>query len=87
MQQASTRARGGDDSKLASAVKRKGQPEEVAELILWLLSDSSTFITGTVQVSCDFVGCCGRCRWHLLTRSMCRSSMAAMSVEDCVDVR
>lgn len=34
----------------ALAVKRLGQPEEVAEMISWLLSDSSSYVTGTVQV-------------------------------------
>lgn len=28
---------------------RQGQPEEVAELICWLLCDGSSYITGTVQ--------------------------------------
>lgn len=31
-------------------IQRKGRPEEVAQLIAWLMSDASTFITGTVQV-------------------------------------
>ncbi|KAF2493019.1 3-alpha--hydroxysteroid dehydrogenase [Lophium mytilinum] len=31
-------------------IKRKGQPEEVASLISWLLCDGSTYITGTVQI-------------------------------------
>jgi NAD(P)-dependent dehydrogenase (short-subunit alcohol dehydrogenase family) len=29
---------------------RGGQPEEVAELILFLLSDKSSFITGSIHV-------------------------------------
>jgi NAD(P)-dependent dehydrogenase (short-subunit alcohol dehydrogenase family) len=33
----------------AHAIKRKGSPVEVAELVAWLLSDSSKFISGTVQ--------------------------------------
>jgi NAD(P)-dependent dehydrogenase (short-subunit alcohol dehydrogenase family) len=28
------------------AMKRMGQPEEVAEVILWLCSEQSSFITG-----------------------------------------
>jgi NAD(P)-dependent dehydrogenase (short-subunit alcohol dehydrogenase family) len=28
---------------------REGQPEEVAELICWLLCDGSSYMTGTVQ--------------------------------------
>ena len=41
----------GDDLKPAGIpLGREGNPEEVAELIAWLLSDSSSYITGTVQV-------------------------------------
>jgi NAD(P)-dependent dehydrogenase (short-subunit alcohol dehydrogenase family) len=32
------------------ALKRMGQPSEVAELVAWLLSDASSYITGSVQV-------------------------------------
>jgi NAD(P)-dependent dehydrogenase (short-subunit alcohol dehydrogenase family) len=35
---------------LQSAIKRTGQPEEVAALIAWLLCDHSQYITGTIQV-------------------------------------
>jgi NAD(P)-dependent dehydrogenase (short-subunit alcohol dehydrogenase family) len=29
-------------------MKRPGRPEEVAEAILWLLSDASSYTTGTI---------------------------------------
>lgn len=81
MHQESIRIRGGEDAKLMSAVKRKGQPSEVAELILWLLSDSSSFISGTVQVGCIAISRC-LVGLHLLIGSANRSSMEDMSVED-----
>ena len=32
-----------------TAMNRQGKPEEVADVISWLLSHSSRFVTGTVQ--------------------------------------
>jgi len=52
MHQAANKSRGGD-GKYAWQINRKGQPEEVAALIAWLLCDQSTYITGTVQVWLD----------------------------------
>lgn len=40
----------------ATPMKRIGQPEEIADLILYLLSDQASFITGQVVVACG-----GRC--------------------------
>ena len=31
-------------------IPRKGRPEEVAALIVWLMCDASKYITGTVQI-------------------------------------
>jgi len=47
-----TRGEGGkqQDVELKSQIKRKGEAEEVAALIAWLLCDSSSYITGTVQL-------------------------------------
>lgn len=40
----------------ATPMKRIGQPEEITDLILYLLSDQASFITGQVVVACG-----GRC--------------------------
>lgn len=31
-------------------LKREGEPEEVAELIIWLLSDASSYVTGANHI-------------------------------------
>jgi len=49
MQRKSTEIRGADIPLTLQPIQRKGDPREVAQLITWLLSDASTFITGTVQ--------------------------------------
>lgn len=41
---------GGEAFAAISALKRVGKPKEVAQLITWLLSDGSSYITGTTQV-------------------------------------
>jgi NAD(P)-dependent dehydrogenase (short-subunit alcohol dehydrogenase family) len=53
-----TRGAGNEQPDFKWAIKRKGQAEEVAALIAWLLCDSSSYITGTVQV-CDRRGSVG----------------------------
>ena len=46
----SAEIRGGGDSNLDYlALRRKGTPREVANLVEWLLCDGSTYITGTIQ--------------------------------------
>lgn len=50
MQRRSAEVRGKDVPLSQQPLQRKGDPAEVAELIAWLISDGSAFITGTVQV-------------------------------------
>lgn len=40
----------GPDIPTPFAIKRKGEAKEVAELIAWLLSDSTKYISGTVEL-------------------------------------
>jgi len=49
MHRASNAKRGGE-IEFKMQIKRKGLGEEVAALVAWLLCDSSSYITGTVQV-------------------------------------
>ena len=49
MQQKSVQTRGGEQE-WKCQIKRKGTPQEVANLITWLLCDDTQYITGTVQV-------------------------------------
>lgn len=49
MHRESVRIRGAEgDYKIQ--IPRKGRPEEVAALIVWLMCDASQYITGTVQI-------------------------------------
>ena len=50
MHRESLRARGNKEGDFVSKIQipRKGQPEEVAALVCWLLCDASQYITGTV---------------------------------------
>jgi len=51
MQRESVRIRGAEGD-YKWQIKRKGVPEEVAALVAsWLLCDTSSYITGTTQVS------------------------------------
>jgi len=49
MQQKSVAARGGEQV-WRCQIQRKGEMQEVANLIAWLLSDMTSYITGSVQV-------------------------------------
>ena len=49
MQQKSVAARGGE-MEWRCQIKRRGTPQEVGSLIMWLLCDASQYISGTVQV-------------------------------------
>lgn len=40
----------GPDIPTPFAIKRKGEATEVAQLIAWLLSDSTKYISGTVEL-------------------------------------
>lgn len=50
MHRESVRIRGAEGDYKWS-IKRKGLPEEAAALVVWLLCDASSYITGTTQVS------------------------------------
>ncbi|KAF2398048.1 NAD(P)-binding protein [Trichodelitschia bisporula] len=50
MLRASAAIRGGEMKLDHVALRREGKAEEIANLIEWLLSDGSTYITGTTQV-------------------------------------
>jgi NAD(P)-dependent dehydrogenase (short-subunit alcohol dehydrogenase family) len=52
MHRASNAARG-KEIEFKWAIKRKGEADEIANLIAWLICDQSQYITGTVQV-CAF---------------------------------
>lgn len=47
---AATSGAGAESLPSQQPLRRKGHPSEVGDLVAWLLSDQSTFITGTVQV-------------------------------------
>lgn len=49
MQQKSVAARGGEQV-WRQQLHRRGTPQEVGQLIAWLLCDDTQYITGTVQI-------------------------------------
>jgi NAD(P)-dependent dehydrogenase (short-subunit alcohol dehydrogenase family) len=51
MHRAADQVRKPDNTQPKWQIARKGQAEEVAALIAWLLCPQSSYITGTVQVS------------------------------------